>query len=95
MMSSDVTQGERAPDNARWYGEDSPVHNGSYGRVMVDDEWEWRCRTPNGTGGRLGVHEVVEHEDGTITVSPSILCDPRGDHPGWHGYLENGVWREV
>ena len=94
MAAGDVTQGRRVPDGERWYGEDSPVGPGSYGRVLVDGEWEWRCRTPSGYGGRLSQHDVVEHEDGTITVSPSILVEypPEGN---WHGYLECGVWREV
>jgi hypothetical protein len=43
--------------------------------------------------GRLSGHQVVEHEDGTITVSPSILTG-RGERQ-WHGYLEHGVWRQV
>lgn len=42
----------------------------------------------------LSRHDITEHEDGTITVSPSILWQ---HHSGrtWHGYLERGVWREV
>jgi hypothetical protein len=47
--------------------------------------------------GNLARHKVVEHEDGTITVSPSILItahDDRGNEIKWHGYLERGVWRE-
>ena len=33
-----------------------------------------------------------EHEDGTITVTPSIVITT---HVGtWHGFLERGVWRE-
>ncbi len=54
----------------------------------------WSACTPNGHLGNLKNHEVTEHEDGTITVSPSILVgDDKGDH--WHGYLEHGIWREV
>lgn len=54
----------------------------------------WHVKTPNGHLGNLAAHDVEEHEDGTITVSPSILVS---DHTGelWHGYLERGVWREV
>lgn len=37
-------------------------------------------------------HSFAEHDDGTITVSPSILA-VRPDGNGWHGYLEHGVWR--
>lgn len=41
----------------------------------------------------------VEHDDGTVTISPSILAvrsesEPT-DPPPWHGYLERGIWREV
>jgi hypothetical protein len=43
--------------------------------------------------GNLSGHQVEEHDDGTITVSPSILTG-RGERQ-WHGYLEHGVWREV
>lgn len=64
-----------------------------YGR---NPEGLWFCRVP-ATGfptGGLYSHTVVEHEDGTITVSPSILST--GHHgKTWHGYLERGVWREV
>ena len=42
-------------------------------------------------------HKVAEHEDGTITVSPSILTTGHdtGKAITKHGYLEKGVWREV
>ena len=66
---------------------------GEYGKNQAD---QWFMRVPaSGFGmGSLANHEVIEHEDGTITVSPSILCT---GHFGkqWHGYLERGVWREV
>ena len=66
---------------------------GEYGKG-VDGLWYMR---PPATGfgmGNLSAHNVIEHSDGTITVSPSILCT---GHFGkqWHGYLEHGVWREV
>lgn len=53
----------------------------------------WMASTPNGHLGDLSEHEVTEHEDGTITVRPSILVS---DQHGilWHGFLERGVWRE-
>ena len=43
------------------------------------------------------MHDVDEHDDGTITIeakptnSNSILCP----FCGWHGYIDRGVWREV
>ncbi|CAN5784593.1 hypothetical protein BH11GEM2_BH11GEM2_26430 [soil metagenome] len=56
----------------------------------------WHAATPNGLIGNLGNHQVTEHEDGTITVSPSILVStPGGSGARWHGYLERGVWRAV
>lgn len=63
---------------------------GEYGR---HNNGTWLADTPNGLGANLAAHEVTEHADGAITVSPSILV--RGA-PGesWHGYLEAGVWRE-
>lgn len=68
---------------------------GEYGLI----EGYWYACTPNGELGNLFNHEVVEHEDGTITVSPSILVssyDSKGNaHVVWHGFLEHGVWREV
>jgi hypothetical protein len=57
----------------------------------------WVCVTPNGRIGDLSGHEVVEHADGTISVSPSILVYPDEggwSRPGWHGYLRCGVWSE-
>jgi hypothetical protein len=47
--------------------------------------------------GRLSDHKVIEHDDGTVTVSPSILisCHHEGHERHRHGYLEHGVWREV
>jgi hypothetical protein len=42
----------------------------------------------------LSGHSVVEHEDGTITVWPSILIKHH-DGKQWHGYIERGRWRSV
>jgi hypothetical protein len=58
----------------------------------------WAICPPGGLFGTISstVHTITEHEDGTITVSPSILYHPwqDGTH-GWHGFLERGVWRRV
>lgn len=66
---------------------------GEYGKGL---DGVWYMRVPeSGFGmGSLRKHDVTEHEDGTITVSPSILCYGHFDKQ-WHGYLERGVWREV
>lgn len=67
--------------------------NGGYFKGQSDGEDVWFCRTPNGHLGTLSRHTVVEHEDSTITVSPSILVSD-GTGELWHGFLENGIWRE-
>jgi hypothetical protein len=63
------------------------------------DRGVWYGRIPTEFGnfhlGSFEKHQVVEHEDGTITVSPSILHTEPDDLGGkqWHGFLERGVWR--
>jgi hypothetical protein len=64
---------------------------GTYGLVGG----QWACHPPRGTIGMLVNHTITEHEDGTITVSPSILFSSTDPARDWHGYLERGVWREV
>lgn len=65
------------------------------GDYYFDPRIGWCAVTPNGTDSgyaNLSRHEVVEHEDRTITVSPSIQVFA-GAREEWHGYLERGVWR--
>jgi hypothetical protein len=81
-----VTQGKRR---------DVDLHKmepGDYGKSPTSHEWI--CCAPNGYHGALGRHDVIEHEDGTLTVSPSILI-MRAAGDQWHGFLERGVWREA
>lgn len=70
----------------------SNMQPGDYGLY----EGRWYCCTPKQGFAYLTGHsdpsrdwEVTEHEDGTITVKPSINQVGR-----WHGYLEKGIWRE-
>lgn len=85
-----MTQGTR-----RDMTEDNEVlEPGEYGKHWQNGDWY--CVPPEHPFhlGALRNHQIVEHEDGTITVSPSILI--RHYRLGaWHGYLERGVWREV
>lgn len=57
----------------------------------------WMIRFPDiGYGdlvGDLSGHTVKEHEDGTITVTPSIRT--WNDRHQRHGFLTKGVWNEV
>jgi len=81
-------QGKRVYPNDKG---DLQLAPGEYG--VNPDDGNWYACTPNGFMGNLADHEVTEHADGTITVSPSILVESwRGT---WHGYLEHGVWRGV
>lgn len=51
----------------------------------------WFCELPGEFSGNLSAHKVDEHEDGTITVRPSILITK---HTGakMHGYITRGAW---
>ncbi len=75
-----------------WDGS-SILEKGAYAKSPKDGVWY--AMTPNGRLGNLAEHDVVEHDDGTITVSPSILVTTGSyDRPPWHGYLRCGVWKE-
>lgn len=68
------------------------LESGDYTKTQHDF---YMCRVPELCfhAGSLRGHKITEHEDGTITVSPSILhTEPNVGQ--WHGYLECGVWRE-
>lgn len=78
-------QGRRvyADDNGRL----PPLAEGEFGR---DGQGVWFACSPGGLLACLQRHEVEEHPDGTITVSPSVLV--RYSDAQWHGYLRRGVW---
>ena len=82
--------GRRVPNDTPWWD----YEPGDYG--LCDQVWYARPPVDLRLTGNLSLHEVVEHEDGTITVSPSILCSTtvNGEPASWHGFLERGVWRE-
>lgn len=40
---------------------------------------------------RQDTHTVTEHEDGTISVTPSLIIDGANGER-WHGFLNNGVF---
>lgn len=95
-MPSETVQGTRLPDLAWDERNGTPlIEPSGYRRTQhPDGSWHWYCCTPNDHHGNLDAHDVTEHGDGTITVSPSILIS--GGAKGgelWHGWLERGVWR--
>jgi len=79
-----ITPGKRLYPNAEGH---LILRPGEYGK---DNEGHWWCRPPRGDIGTLDDHEVVEHDDHTITVRPSILLEGV-----WHGSLTFGIWEEV
>lgn len=98
MAAGDTTQGRRVEP-----GFENLERPGDY---YFADGILWAI-LPHGGHGRLpaiGCSEtggpewtITADADGTVTVAPSIRQLPiesLGD-PGWHGYLEHGVWREV
>ena len=69
---------------------------GVYGRVISERFRDtpvcwWHVCCPDGSGCSLNpkVHTVTEHEDGTITVTPSIVTST------WHGWLTCGEFVHV
>lgn len=72
--------------------DDSLFQSGEYGKIS---DGNWYCCPPDSDlVGNLSGHEVVEHEDGTISVTPSILIS---SHKGesWHGWLTYGKWQQA
>ena len=66
------------------------------GDYCQDPQGKWLVRPPRSgfgyitfLGPRENGWQVTEHEDHTITATPSIKTAT------WHGFLERGVWREV
>jgi hypothetical protein len=82
-----ITQGKRASPNSDGL---LFLADGEYG---LDTHGKWYARPPGNHMGNLSGHSVTEHDDGTITVSPSILIDD--GRSVWHGYLERGAWRQI
>lgn len=92
-------QGRRVDGaDAVWDGEP-----GSY--YLSEDRRILWVQVPSGESIRLPVQEgpdpgqeeppvwgFTEHEDGSITVVPSINVHPSLGVNGWHGFLRAGVW---
>jgi hypothetical protein len=77
--------------------QDPPVTHGAVYRSERAPRQEgevahWWLVSPVMDSGRLSPHHTVtEHEDGTITVDPSVCFDGPGKS-GFHGFLKAGVW---
>jgi hypothetical protein len=73
------------------------LQGGDYWYDPIAKYWMFVCPVSGYPIANLSAHKVIEHEDGTITVSPSILTygHYNGQKISWHGYLERGIWREI
>lgn len=61
----------------------------SYGQV----DGRWYVRTPAARRAVMlnpALHTVTEHEDGTISVTPSLIYGKPGEPYHWHGWLVRG-----
>jgi hypothetical protein len=59
-----------------------------------DEYGGWWLYLPGCGTGRLSLHTVTEHKDGTISVTPSIKMVGHLDKV-YHGYLTAGVWNDA
>jgi hypothetical protein len=95
---------ERRQNEALRFADFEYPQDPGYAKWPTDDGYDaWMVMTPDrclfmlaNPGSNIGgaVHEVEEHEDGTITVEPrpgnsNSILSPKG----WHGYIDHGVWR--
>lgn len=89
MSDKTATQGKRVycDEGGALY-----LEPGDYGFVPAPKGYKggvWMARPPKGDAGTLSNHQVTEHDNGAISVNPSIQSD------SWHGYLERGIWLEL
>lgn len=89
------------PSAEGWLDASAMMQPGAYGRATNPNikpgsaaSW-WEVTAPDGSMGVLSpeLHTVTEHEDGTITVHPSIDFSKRRAG-AFHGWLQRGVWRD-
>lgn len=72
------------------------LERGDYGKHPFNGIWYARAPVDGNMTANLKAHTVIEAPDGTITVSPSIMITyvTKVKTITWHGYLEQGFWRE-
>jgi hypothetical protein len=100
-MGTDMPGTRVLPDADGWLDPAEINRPGCYGRatnprVIGRRTGWWEVTTPDGHLCSLNtdVHTVVEHEDGTVTVTPSLDMSQR--HPGgWHGWLTRGHFKSI
>ena len=73
----------------------SPLDSLKQGEVIkYNGVWYGRLPCDENLHCNLQAHDIIEHEDGMITVHPSILVTT-WDGKRWHGYLRNGEWERL
>ncbi len=83
-----MSQGTR-----RDYTDNSIPQPGEYGRDSAGNCYGVPPETE--LLANLSNHKITEHDDGTITVEPSILVSLKHRGLEWHGYLERGIWKKI
>jgi hypothetical protein len=73
--------------------EPQQMQPGDYGK-WGDGWWVYPPMKDSWGGCSIAKHTVVEHADGTITVTPSILVTDGLSKVTWHGFLTAGNWQE-
>jgi hypothetical protein len=98
-MAKDVIGRRVYPREDGWLvygGIDQPARYGraTNPRVQGSRAGWWQISAPDGSVGSIdpSIHEVEEHDDGTITVTPSIDFSAR-KAGAWHGWLVRGVFK--
>ena len=71
---------------------DLRLSEGDYGQ---DSRGVWCVRPPGQHAGGIPSHKVTEHDDGTITVRPSIVLHNPDGSQAWHGFLIKGEWKSL
>lgn len=92
--------GRRVPSTDKGIHDvETTMANGAYVKIPEDHRYYGmgiRWLVSYGTCGALreGVHTVEEHDDGTITVSPSLVMPASREGERWHGWLRHGVFED-
>lgn len=69
------------------------LKNGEYFKTQKTGNWI--LKTPSGVCATVKKEKITEHQDGTITISPTVYLFIDFDGKTWRGFLTKGVWREV
>ena len=90
-MSEGAVRVKRYGDRSKTQPSFWKLSDGTWNIFLPDErvkpDWD-------GVLGALANHSVEEHDDGTISVTPSIFITDGCTKIERHGYLTQGVWSE-